>query len=67
MEVSIIKTVYKKFSYINSEVIQNILNHLNFNNYAGKGILTRKTYPIHLLEQVGGVKKRNKTKRWIYI
>ena len=62
MEVSIIKTVYKKFSYINSEVIQNILNHLNFNNYAGKGILTRKTYPIHLLEQVGGVKKEIKLK-----
>jgi len=62
MEVSIIKTVYKKFSYINSEVIQNILNHLNFNNYTGKGILTRKTYPIHLLEQVGGVKKEIKLK-----
>ena len=28
MEVSIIKTVYKKFNYINSELIQNILNHL---------------------------------------
>jgi hypothetical protein len=62
MEVSIIKTVYSKFNYINSELIQNIMNHLNFNNYAGKGILTRKTYPINLLQQVGGVKKEIKLK-----
>jgi hypothetical protein len=62
MEVSIIKTVYKKFNYINSELIQNILNHLNFNNYSGKGILTRKTYPIHLLQQIGGTKREIKLK-----
>jgi hypothetical protein len=62
MEVSIIKTVYSKFDYKYNELIQNIINHLNFNNYAGKGILTRKTYPIHLLEQVGGVKKEIKLK-----
>jgi hypothetical protein len=62
MEVSIIKTVYSKFDYKYNELIQNIINHLNFNNYSGKGILTRKTYPIHLLEQVGGVKKEIKLK-----
>ena len=62
MEVWIIRTVYSKFNYINSELIQNIMNHLNFNNYAGKGILTRKTYPINLLQQVGGVKKEIKLK-----
>jgi hypothetical protein len=38
MEVSILKTVYKKFNNINRELIQNIRNHLNFNNYTGKGI-----------------------------
>ena len=62
MEVSIIKTVYSKFDYKYNELIQNIINHLNFNNYSGKCILTRKTYPIHLLEQVGGVKKEIKLK-----
>jgi hypothetical protein len=62
MEVSIIKTVYSKFDYKYNELIQNIINHLNFNNYSGKGILTRKSYPIHLLEQVGGVKKEIKLK-----
>ena len=62
MEVWIIRTVYSKFNYINSELIQNIMNHLNFNNYVGKGILTRKTYPINLLQQVGGVKKEIKLK-----
>ena len=62
MTVWIRKTVYSKFNYINSELIQNIMNYLNFNNYAGKGILTRKTYPINLLQQVGGVKKEIKLK-----
>ena len=62
MEVWIRRTVYSKFNNINSELIQNIMNHLNFNNYAGKGILTRKTYPINLLQQVGGVKKEIKLK-----
>jgi len=62
MEVWIRKTVYSKFNYINSELIQNIMNHLNFNNYAGKGILTRKTYDINLLQQVGGTKKEIKLK-----
>ena len=62
MKVSILKTVYNKFNHINSELIQNIRNHLNFNNYAGKGILTRKSYPIHLLQQIGGTKREIKLK-----
>ena len=62
MEVWIRRTVYSKFNYKYNELIQNIINYLNFNNYSGKGILTRKTYPIHLLEQVGGVKKEIKLK-----
>jgi hypothetical protein len=53
MEVWIIRTVYSNFDYKYCELRQNIINHLIFNNYSGKGILTRKTYPIHLLEQVG--------------
>jgi hypothetical protein len=64
MEVSIIKTVYSKFDYKYCELRQNIINHLIFNNYSGKGILTRKTYPIHLLEQVGAngsIKKEGNT------
>ena len=60
MKVWIRRTVYSKFNYINSELIQNIINHLNFNNYSGKGILTRTSYPIHLLQQVGGKKKEIK-------
>jgi hypothetical protein len=42
MEISILKTVYNKFNHINSELIQNIRNYLNFNNYPGKGILTKR-------------------------
>ena len=60
MKVWIRRTVYSKFNYTNSELIQNIINHLNFNNYSGKGILTRTSYPIHLLQQVGGKKKEIK-------
>ena len=63
MEVWIIRTVYEKFDYKYCELRQNIINHLIFNNYSGKGILTRKTYPIHLLEQVdanGNIKKEGK-------
>lgn len=60
MEVWIRRTVYKKFNYINSELIQNIMNHLNFNNYVGKGILTRKTHNINLLQQVGGIEREIK-------
>jgi hypothetical protein len=65
MEVWIIRTVYSKFDYKYCELRQNIINHLIFNNYSGKGILTRKTYPIHLLEQVGtngSIKKEIKLK-----
>ena len=64
MEVWIIRTVYEKFDYKYCELRQNIINHLIFNNYSGKGILTRKTYPIHLLEQVdanGNIKKEGNT------
>ena len=42
MKISILKTVYNKFNHINSELIQNIRNYLNFNNYPGKGILTKR-------------------------
>lgn len=32
----------------NSELIQNIMNYLNFNNYPGKGIITKTSHKIIL-------------------
>ena len=44
----------------NSELIQNIMNYLNFNNYPGKGKITKTSHKIILKEQIGGEKKRIK-------
>ena len=42
---------------LNSELIQNIMNYLNFNNYPGKGIISKTSHKIILKEQIGGEKK----------
>jgi hypothetical protein len=41
----------------NSELIHNIMNYLNLNNYSGKGIITKTSHKIILKEQIGGEKK----------
>ncbi len=38
----------------NDELIQNIMNYLNFNNYPGKGIINKTSHKIILKEQIGG-------------
>ncbi len=57
-EIFIRNRIRDLIHYSNAELLQNIMNYLNFNNYPGKGIINKISHKIILKEQIGGKKMR---------
>ncbi len=66
LEIFIRNSIRNLIHYSNDELIQNIMNYLDFNNYPGKGTIVNTSHKIILKKQIGGKKKRIKLENNIF-